>query len=294
MAIKVLKQAERPMTEREIWEYSKQNGYDKFVGTNGKTPWKTLSALIYVDIRDNANSPFIKVDSKPKKFYLKELEDQTVIEKEESKIDQPKNTKYHERDLHPFLTYYVNTYLNAYTKTIFHEKSSKRSYTKWLHPDLIGVNFPIGLWETEVVDFGLSIGNQLLKLYSFEVKKELTFANIREAFFQAVSNSSWANEGYLVSVSILDDEEFLTELKRLTSAFGIGIIRIDIQNVDDSEILFPAKQKTEIDWETVNKLAKENPDFRDFIIRVRNDMSRKKLEKKNTIKFLPRNKYLIP
>jgi hypothetical protein len=183
------------------------------------------------------------------------------------------------KDLHPFLTYYVNTYLNVYTKTIYHEKSSKRTYSQWLHPDLVGINFPIGEWESEVLDFGLTLGSQLVKLYSFEVKKELTFANIREAYFQAVSNSSWANEGYLVTANILHDEEFMTELKRLTSAFGIGIIKLDIEDPDASEILFPAKHKTEIDWETVNKLSKENPDFRKFIVRIKNDMNSKEIIK---------------
>jgi uncharacterized protein len=278
LAIKVLKEANKPMTIEEIWRYAQEREYDVLVGSKGKTPWQTMSARIYVDMRDNPNSPFVKIDSKPKKFFLKELQNVDTI-KEEKEIIQPKETSYSERDLHPFLTYYVNTYLNVYTKTIYHEKSSKRTYSQWLHPDLVGINFPIGEWESEVLDFGLTLGSQLVKLYSFEVKKELTFANIREAYFQAVSNSSWANEGYLVTANILHDEEFMTELKRLTSAFGIGIIKLDIEDPDASEILFPAKHKTEIDWETVNKLSKENPDFRKFIVRIKNDMNSKEIIK---------------
>lgn len=278
LAIKVLKEANKPMTIEEIWRYAQEREYDVLVGSKGKTPWQTMSARIYVDMRDNPNSPFVKIDSKPKKFFLEELQNVDTI-KEEKEIIQPKETSYSERDLHPFLTYYVNTYLNVYTKTIYHEKSSKRTYSQWLHPDLVGINFPIGEWESEVLDFGLTLGSQLVKLYSFEVKKELTFANIREAYFQAVSNSSWANEGYLVTANILHDEEFMTELKRLTSAFGIGIIKLDIEDPDASEILFPAKHKTEIDWETVNKLSKENPDFRKFIVRIKNDMNSKEIIK---------------
>jgi uncharacterized protein len=278
LAIKVLKEANKPMTIDEIWRYAQERGYDLLVGSKGKTPWQTIGARIYVDMRDNPNSPFVKIDSKPKKFFLKELQNVDTI-KEEKEIIQPKETSYSERDLHPFLTYFVNTYLNVYTKTIYHEKSSKRTYSQWLHPDLVGINFPIGEWEPEVLDFGLTLGSQLVKLYSFEMKKELTFANIREAYFQAVSNSSWANEGYLVTANILHDEEFMTELKRLTSAFGIGIIKLDIEDPDASEILFPAKHKTEIDWETVNKLSKENPDFRKFIVRIKNDMNSKEIIK---------------
>lgn len=279
LAIKVLKEFEKPMTVQEIWEYAQRKEYDKLVNSKGKTPWQTMGARIYVDIRDNKNSPFIKIDSKPKKFFLKDLKYTIEINREEKKIQEPKKTGYKERELHPFLTYFANTYLNIYTKTIFHEKSSKRSYSQWLHPDLVGVNFPIGEWETEVFDLGITYGSQLTKLSSFEVKKELTFSNIREAYFQAVSNSSWANEGYLVTAEILKDREFLSELKRLTSAFGIGIIKLDIYDPDAAEILYPAKKKFDIDWDTVNKLSKENPDYRDFIVRIKNDMNNKEIIK---------------
>lgn len=279
LAVKVLKEKEAPMTIEEIWEYAKQKEYDQLVGSKGKTPWATLGARVYVDIRDNKNSLFIKIDSKPRKFFLKQLQEKTNIEEEEKEILKPKQTTYSERDLHPFLSYYVNTYLNIYSKTIYHEKSSKKSYNQWLHPDIVGVNFPIGEWETEVLDFGLTLGGQLIKLYSFELKKELTFSNLRESYFQAVSNSSWANEGYLVTAKILNDEEFHSELKRLTSAFGIGIIKLDLNDPDACEILYPANYRTDIDWETVNKLSKENPDFREFIVRIKNDMNSKEIIK---------------
>ena len=57
-------------------------------------------------------------------------------------------TAYHERDLHPLLTYFV--YANPtfsrgrsiFTKTIFHEASKRQGYNEWLHPDLVGVYLP--------------------------------------------------------------------------------------------------------------------------------------------------------
>ncbi|WP_246204210.1 HTH domain-containing protein [Pallidibacillus pasinlerensis] len=245
------------MTIDEIWEYAKEKNYDYLVGTKGKTPWNTLGARIYVDIRDNHNSPFIKIDSKPRKFFLKEFQQKTDIEKEEQEIVVPQRTFYTERDLHPFLTYYAKTYLNVYCKIIYYEKSFKRTYNQWLHPDIVGVNFPIGEWENDVIDLGITLSGQLTRLYSFDLKKEITFSNLRESYFQAVSNSSWANEGYLVTAKLLNDEEFHSELRRLTSAFGIGIIKLDIEDPDASEILYPAIYKTDIDWETVNKLSRK-------------------------------------
>ncbi|UXJ68187.1 COG2958 family protein [Lysinibacillus fusiformis] len=290
LAIKVLQESSQPLTVEEMWEFAVLKGYDKQLGTNGKTPWRTMGAKIYVDLKDNPGTPFIKIDSKPKKFFLKDHvrknndiktnSTATVlnVKKENEVLNKP---TYSERDLHPFLSYFVYTYLNVYTKTIYHEKSSKRSFNQWLHPDIVGINFPIGEWQPEVLDFGLTLGGQLSKLCSFELKKELNFANIREAFFQSVSNSSWANEGYLVTAKIINDEEFMTELKRLTSSFGIGIIKLNIDEPDESEILFPAKPKNDIDWETVNKLSKENPDFSRFIKRIRNDLNTKEIIKEH-------------
>lgn len=274
---RILNKTKKPMTAEEIWNYAKQTGMSRLVKTKGKTPWNTISARIYVNMRDKPNSPFIKIDSKPRKFFLKKLAHTISVHKESEEIETPKETTFHERDLHPFLTYYAYTYMNVYTRTIYHEKSSKKSYTQWIHPDLVGVSFPINEWEMETLDLGITLGSQLAKFYSFEIKKEITFANLRESFFQAVSNSSWANEGYLVTAKLSEDEEFINELKRLSSAFGIGIIKIDLEDPDSSETLFPSKFKSVLDWETINKLCRENPDFKNFIVRVKNDLSSKEI-----------------
>lgn len=280
---KVLREKNKPMTVEEIWEFAQEKGYDTLVATKGKTPWRTIGAQIYVDIRDNEESPFVKIDSKPRKFFLKELvseEDlRKIEEKEKIKEEIPTETKYAERELHPFLTYFAYTYLGIHTKTISHEKSSKKSYAQWLHPDLVGVYFPIDEWKDEVIDFAKEVGTKLIKLYSFEMKKELTFSNLRESFFQTVSNSSWANEGYLVAAKTSQDDDFLSELKRLSTAFGIGIIKIDIEDPDSSEVLFPAKIKSELDWDTVNKLSMENRDFKEFVKRIKIDISSKEVRK---------------
>jgi len=283
LAKKILREEKKPMTVEEIWKITQKKGCDALVTTKGKTPWLTIAAQIYVDMRDNDDSPFIKIDSKPRKFFLKELATEEnlkkIREREEKVVEIPAKTKYSERELHPFLTYYAYAYIRVYTKTIKHEGSSRKIYAQWLHPDLVGVYFPIDEWVTEVLDFGMAVGSRLVKLYSFEMKKELTFSNIRESFFQTVSNSSWANEGYLVAPKISQDEEFMSELKRLSTSFGIGIIKIDIEDPDSSEILFPARSKTELDWDTINKLAGENADFKEFIIRIKNDVSSKEVRK---------------
>ena len=84
---------------------------------------------------------------------------------------------------------------------------------------------------------------------------------------------------YLVAVNIDKEEEFMSELERLSAAFGIGVIRLDIDDPDSSEVLLPARAKDSIDWETVNKLAGMNPDFSEFLRRIKNDMRSREIRK---------------
>jgi len=273
LAEKILRETNTPMTAIDIWNYAKSQGYDVILGTKGKTPWKTIEAQIYVSIRDKTDSVFIKTGSRPTKFFINGMNSSDLSEVVNPIENQDKtNTSYHERDLHRFLAFYAYTFMKCSTKTVYHEKSSKKSFNQWLHPDMVGVYFPADDWGNEVLDFGNVLGGNIVTLYSFELKKELNFSNIRESYFQTVSNSSWANEGFLVASEILQEEEFLQELKRLNSAFGIGIIKLNLEDLGSSEILFSAKNKPELDWETINKLATENPDFKSFIQRVTKDI----------------------
>lgn len=161
-----------------------------------------------------------------------------------------------------------------------------------MHPDIVGCYFPYSNWQSEVVDLSTALANTAVKLYSFELKLELRNSNLRESFFQAVSNSSWANEGYLVASEIDKSTDFMEELKRLSTSFGIGVIQIDIEDPDSSQILFSAKSRDLVDWETVNKLSRMNSDFREFLKRVRIDISSKEVRKELYDKFLEREELL--
>lgn len=264
LAVKILREEKKPLTAEEIWKIAIEKGYDKEIKGNGKTPWRTISAQIYVDIRDNTETIFFKAEDSPTKFYLKDYKmDNNNIPK--LSIKRKYNTI--ERSLHQLFTSYIFNNKGIYTKTIYHEKSIKRSVgmNKWLHPDMVGVNIPMNSWDTSMIAFSEKMSRFPMTLYSFELKTEVKLSNIRECYFQAVSNSSWANEGYLVAANICEDEDFREELKRLTSSFGIGIIHLNKESPIDSEILFQAKYKEELDLNTINKLYKDNSDFKRFI-----------------------------
>jgi len=283
LAERILLEEKRPLSSDEIWEVARQKGYDIEVSTRGKTPAMSIGSRIYVDIRDNSTSSFCKVGLGPTRFFLKRLlpaNPQDFIEEAVASrpIHVPK-LAYLERDIHPFLSYFASFHLHAYTKTIRHHKSDKKEYGEWVHPDIIGCYFPLDEWQTEVFELSTVVGNTSLRLYSFELKRELSFANLRETFFQTVSNSSWANEAYLVAAKVSGDAEFLSELRRLSSSFGIGVIALSLHDPDASEIVFPAARREVLDWDMINKLATMNPDVKEFLRRVKNDIQSKEIRK---------------
>ena len=291
LARKVIEEEKRPLSVEEIWELAQSKGYDKEVGSKGQTPTATIGAQIYVHMRDKKDSPFIKMDTRPQRFFLRSLPPKFPGDElaNEISVKIPTTTKrfdYLERDLHPLLAYYAQYYLKAYTRTILHNESDKKEFGEWVHPDMVGCYFPIDEWKPEVIELSTTIGNVSIKLFSFEIKRGLSFSSLRESFFQTVSNSSWANEGYLVASEISTDEDFQSELRRLSASFGIGVIKLDLYVPDSSEILFPARYKEYLDWDMVNKLAVMNPDFKDFIKRIKIDISSKEVRKEKYDKVL--------
>lgn len=295
LAETVLREEKRPLSIGEMWKIAVEKNYDKEFSKLGKTPWATLGASVYVEMQNNKHSNFYKVSSRPSKFFLRDLSMEGISLEEVPKQDKSRKEdkiEFLESDLHPFLSYFSNLFLNAFTKTINHSKSGKKSFGEWVHPDMVGFYFPIEEWNSDVLDFSNAIRNTAIKIFSFELKRELNFSNLRESFFQAVSNSTWANEGYLVASEISKDEEFRDEVRRLVGSFGIGIIELDISDPDSSSIMFPARQKEYLDWETMNKLADMNSDFLNFLQSVRKDLSNKEIRKERYNEILLREKLI--
>ena len=282
LAKKVLEEAAKPMTSDEIWQAAAAKQYDKLLNSTGKTPWATMGAQLFVAVRDKKDTPFVKLGARPSLFFLKNMmkgnEDEYLSKFPAPALQPVKRFGWLEKDLHPFLAHYAHLFLKAHTKTIQHAKSDKKEYGEWVHPDMVGCYFPMDDWRSETIELGSVLGNVAIKLFSFEIKRELNFGNLREAFFQAVSNSSWANEGFLVAADISTNEEFRSELGRLSSSFGIGIIKLNVEDPNSSELIFPARSRDYLDWETINKLTM-NPDFRDFLKRVKTDISSKEVRK---------------
>lgn len=288
----VLKDAEIPLTIKQIYETGRGKGLE--LTKEGKSPVDRLSTQIYGNIRRRKdNSKFKKLDTKPTTFWLKAREKelpqldilkQKIQEAQEKEIEE--KYKFKERELHPLLVNFINNDedFNIRAKTIHHESSKKeeKGKNKWNYPDIVGVRFPFDNEKMSgaTLDFLQNINQIQYKLYSFELKIIINFSNLKECYFQAVSNSSWANEGYLVAFDI--DENVIEELKRLNASFGIGVIQLDIKELKPKVIL-PSSQR-ELDIETLNMLVKDSPDFKDFIENINNIIKAKSSNLVNQIK----------
>ena len=177
-----------------------------------------------------------------------------------------------ERSLHKLFCSYLRT-RNIYAKTIFHEKSSTKvdNAQKWVHPDIVGVQFEEFNNDATLSLLKAAEPKESVHIYSYELKRKIdSDYTLKQCYFQALSNSSWANFGFLVAFEI--NEDLSEEMERLNNAFGIGII---LMQANDSKILYPAREKA-LDYNTIEKLNNLNPDFCSFITKLSKVMNASK------------------
>ncbi|BAW42549.1 excinuclease ATPase subunit [Helicobacter pylori] len=250
---------------KELFEKGEiENMFD--YGSN--TPGSSVSASIYTALNKGENLPFLKAQEKPVLIALKSASKEPVLNA--LKPSAPGVKIAHERDLHPFLTYmaFFNENLKCYTKTIFHEGSLKspKGMDRWLYPDMVGVRFlHAELSNENLIAFSKKFDTLPVKLVSFELKNKISVNNCRECYFQAISNSSWANEGYLVGHHIdTHDPKLMDLLKRLHASFGIGVIDLRTDE-NKSAILLNAKYKEKIDYTVALEPSEKNEEFSGFL-----------------------------
>ncbi|WQW75943.1 COG2958 family protein [Helicobacter pylori] len=259
-----------PIKPTEVYDKAKElfekGEITKMFDCGGNTPHQSVSSLIYTALNKGEELPFFKVQEKPALIALKSAMNEPVLNTQ--KPSAPSVKIAHERDLHPFLTYmaFHNENLKCYTKTIFHEESSKspKGMDRWLYPDMVGVRFlHAELSNENLIAFSKKFDTLPVKLVSFELKKEISVHNCRECYFQAISNSS--NEGYLVGRNInTQNTELMDLLKRLHASFGIGVIDLRTDE-DKSAILLSAKYKEKIDYTVALELSGKNEKFSGFL-----------------------------
>ena len=260
LAEKVLEKNDKPMRASEMWEYACKKGYDSQLNSQGKTPIASLSARVYLDMKYKADTTkFIKVSSGYLGLKSKSYSQDKTIIKDNNK------SKILEKEMHiPLSNYLVKS--KIYSKTINANTTKgtiSKGAMKWGTPDIVGVSFREDLHEV-VREFCTETNIPTVEIYAYELKLELTLSNLTEYFFQTVSNSTWANEAWLVAFDIeFEDLDFKEELERLNQSFGVGILKLDIEDVDNCQIILPARKRNNLELTTLNKLC-TNDDFKKF------------------------------
>ncbi|WP_121088851.1 HTH domain-containing protein [Helicobacter pylori] len=280
---KVLEQAGKPLSVKEIFEKACEMGLDKECN-DGKILSHSLGSQLGEHNIKEEDKQFYVARKEGKTFFYwlksreREFPPQKTLDAKEEDDEQSEcsgtakkqKNSFHERVLHPLLVKFLSEDPNfkLLCKTIRHEECKKGEWgeCKWNYPDIVGVYFPYNKYKEETLKFLHHTGQEKHKLFSFELKKELSFSNLKESYFQAVSNSTWANEGYLVVFEI-EKDKVLGELRRLNQSFGIGVIKLESE-ISNSKILLPAKER-EIDIPTLNMLIEQSPkDFKPFMANI--------------------------
>ena len=201
-------------------------------------------------------------EDRPRRYYW--AEDNPAIGTEEDTTPENKQDR-KEADLYPLLCDYLRDDRDVYAIRIDEKRSNQSKGpggNRWLYPDVVGMQFLSSGWQENVRRLADRIQASVMRLWSFEVKLDLTRSNVRQYYFQAVSNSSWSNFGYVVAETI--DSVAMPELEMLHSLHGIGLIQLNREQPLESQVLVPARERVNVDWATCDRLARENSDFRKF------------------------------
>lgn len=247
--------------------------------------WRTV-----VDTNDQIQF----VETRPREFYFDlsgGTETEVIPQHSSFDIISNKNKSFHEEELYPILGEVIFNEMRCFAMRI-EEKASSNKHGQggnhWLYPDVVGMIPLSDKWGPKVSVLADTLAAERVQLVSFEVKKDIKRSDVREKFFQTVSNSAWANYSYLAAAE-LKGGQTSDELTLLCSSYGIGFILIDKDEPSNSQIKIPARLRESIDVNALNRLADENSDAKEFVENVSTYIKTGRL-KKGDWDLIPDNK----
>lgn len=237
----------------------------------------SLASRITSEYKNNPNlypKEFKSIGS-PREYYWTDKGDEDKIQEDKEDKDESNNElKLLEKDLYNPIREYLKHDLCVHSILISAQKSRQDGLggRKWLYPDIVGVEDLSSNWEDEIRELSEKTDNKRARkkarLWSLEIKQDITSSNARKCFFQAVVNSSWANFGYLAGRIDKNAEEIIKELRRLADLYGIGIIALNKNDYAENRIIIPARERDEVDISTCNRLAATNEKFASYVQQV--------------------------
>ena len=210
-------------------------------------------------------------EDRPRLYYYSSISDEDEVSAAESEAGGSTFMGFKEHDLYPRLSAYLAEEHRVYSKRIDEKRSGNKSGPRgnhWLFPDLIGFEPLSGNWSETIKKLVSARSDPEVRLWSFEVKKLVNRSNVREVFFQALSNSAWANLGYLVAAEI-SGQGTLDELRMLSQQHGIGVIQLSATDETESTILIQAQMRPAVDWQAADRLSDVNRDAESVFNQVR-------------------------
>lgn len=170
--------------------------------------------------------------------------------------------KKEEKDLYLPLSSFLMTRAGIWSYPIEDAKTCNkrgRGNHRWMFPDMVGLEPLSSQGDPEDENGSISAGKWRCRLWSFEIKGELTSANVQVHHEQADRNSSWAHRAYLVAPSITQGA--LDELHELTQDSGLGVIKLNCDDPAGSEILISARDDMSFDEGEYLRRVANNRDF---------------------------------
>ncbi|ASF46209.1 COG2958 family protein [Methylovulum psychrotolerans] len=256
-----------------------------YIKTDGDLVQQLVAEISGSRPRWQKQHPQLKTtEGRPRRYYWTEKNASEEVDSAEEIIAASDNAllqvssitakpvlKLSEHDLYVKLMDYLKVEHTVFSCRIDEKRSSNTSGSganEWLHPDIVGLEDLSYGWHRELRDCVSVLAERRARLWSFEVKLLINRSNVRKSYFQTVSNSSWAHLGYLVA-STVEGDGTMKELRMLAATHGIGVIQLDSENPTESQILIPARERPDIDWDMCNRLTEENSDFVSYIERVK-------------------------
>jgi hypothetical protein len=184
---------------------------------------------------------------------------------------------------------------NRFPKHIEHTAGTRQraGVNKWKFPDVVVLEWEVGKMtdggfrlDEGVLEVKRSLGEQLFRLISVELKVALSHSTFRENFFQCVSNSKWAHTAQLIVGEKIADGQLGEELRRLGTSYDVSVISYgfdpgfleDLPLADKIKVMKDAdfekeivaeikethfssgKSKVALDWEHIRDLKIQSED----------------------------------
>lgn len=153
---------------------------------------------------------------------------------------------------------------NHFPMHVEHTSAAKQKagINKWKFPDVVTIKWEVGQvtddgfrLERDLLEIKRSLGEQPFKLTSIELKVEVGSTNLRESFFQCVSNSKWAHNAQLIIATTITDETIAEEFRRLGNSYDVSVISFCIP-LETLDTLPDANQIMKMDAAKIESIMK--------------------------------------